>query len=119
MQNLLIGFLLLILALGVLWALTTGVRAGKSTIVMKNTAALKTGIDYFFADQNRYPTAIEFADRNIMADYFSGFPPVAILGGSCTRSYNYSSATAKNFELDFCLPRAAAGYPGGWNKIVK
>jgi hypothetical protein len=117
LQNLLIILLLVFLALGVLWAVVSGSRAGKSAVILKNAAALKDGLQYFQADQNRYPTAVEFKDRNIMLNYFSAFPPQTLPGGSCTQTFDYSSPTAKTFELDFCLPKAKAGFLAGWNKI--
>lgn len=117
LQNILVGFLALLFILGVWWALVSGSRAGKSAVILKNTAAVRDGLQYFLADQNRYPTAVEFQDRNIMLNYFSAFPAQQILGGSCTQTYDYSSPTAKTFELDFCLPKAKASFTAGWNKL--
>ncbi len=117
LQNLLIGLLVLLLGLGVLWAAVAGSRAGKSAVVLQNTAALQDGLKYFLADQNRYPTALEFQDRNIMVNYFSTFPPQDITGGSCAKSYDYTSPTAKTFDLAFCLPKARDGFVAGWNKL--
>lgn len=119
MQNLLLGVIALLLVLGLWWAFVAGVRAGKSTIVLKNTLALQQGVGYFFSDQNRYPTALEFSDRNIMLDYFSAYPPQSVPGGPCTQSYKYSSANSKAYEIDFCLPRGAQGFPAGWNKVTQ
>ena len=117
LQNLLLGFVALLLVVGISWGYISGARAGKSTIILKNAAALQTGLGHFFSDQNRYPTVLEFADRNIMLNYFSAFPPVAVFGGACSQTYNYTSATSKTFELDFCLPKAASGFVAGWNKV--
>ncbi len=119
MQNFLLGFLGLVLVLGVWWMGLSGVRAGKSNAIIKNASMLKQGVQYFFNDQNRYPTALEFQDRNLMLNYFSAFPPQAITGGPCSQTYNYTSATAKTFVLEFCLPRAAAGFAAGWNKVTQ
>jgi hypothetical protein len=117
LQNLLIGFLAVLLVLGVWWAAVSGTRSGKSTVILKNAAALKQGAQYFFSDQNRYPTSVEFQDRNLMLNYFAAFPPQIIAGGPCVQTYNYTSASAKAFELDFCLPKASGGFLAGWNKI--
>jgi hypothetical protein len=117
LQNLLIGLLVVLLCLGIFWAFVAGTRAGKSAVILKNTAALKDGLQYFQADQNRYPTAVEFKDGNIMLNYFSAFPPLTLTGGSCTTTFDYQSPTAKTFELDFCLPKASQGFSAGWNKI--
>src|SRR5260221_14278941 len=104
-QNLLIGVVALLLVLGVAWAAVFGISAGKSSIVLKNADALDRGIGYFFADQNRYPTSLEFQNRNLMLNYFSAFPPATVAGGKCSQTYQYSNSTAKSFELDFCLPK--------------
>src|SRR6185369_5489479 len=106
LQNLLVGLVLVLLGLGVLWAFVAGSRAGKSVVILKNAQALQQGLLYFQADQNRYPTAVEFKDRNIMLNYFSAFPPQTVAGGPCQLSFDYASPTAKTFELAFCLPKA-------------
>jgi hypothetical protein len=119
LQNLLIGFVALLFALGLLWAIVAGIRAGKAAVILKNVAALDQGIRYFQSDQNRYPTVLEFQDRNLMLGYVSGFPPKDILGGPCIQTYSYISPTARTFELAFCLPKAAKGFAKGWNKITQ
>jgi hypothetical protein len=118
-QTLLIGFVALLLTLGVIWAVLAGISAGKSSTVLKNAAALDQGLAYFFADQNRYPTGLEFQNRNLMLNYFSTFPPATIAGGKCSQTYQYSNPTAKSFELDFCLPKAVGGFAAGWNKVTQ
>jgi len=118
-QNLLLIFLAAVLLMGVIWAALSGIAAGKSSIVLKNATALDKGLGYFFADQNRYPTSLELQDRNLMLNYFSIFPPAAILGGKCAQTFQYANPTAKTFELDFCLPKAASGFPAGWSKVTQ
>ena len=117
LQNLLVAFVVLLLIAGLSWATVAGTRSGKSAVILHDVAALKDGLQYFLADQNRYPTSIEFQDRNIMSNYLSNFPPQQISGGSCRQTYSYSSPSAKTFELAFCLPKAHAGFATGWNKL--
>jgi len=117
LQNLILSFLALALSLSLWLAIVSGIRAGKSTVILKNTEALQYGLNYFFKDQNRYPTALEFADPNIMANYLTSFPAQDIAGGPCQKTYGYRSDTAKTYELNFCLPKASAGFAAGWNKI--
>lgn len=118
-QNLLLGFLVILLALGLWWAVRAGIRSGQSATILKNVAALNTGLGYFFADQNRYPTALEFQDKNIMLNYVSPFPPENLASGLCQETYRYSSPTARTFELAFCLPTGKEGFAAGWNKITQ
>lgn len=118
-QNLLLIGLILLLGVGLWWALTAGIRAGKSKIVLKNAAALRTGLNYFLEDQDRYPTALEFQDKNIMLNYLSPFPPVNVVSGICKQSFSYKSPTADTYELTFCLPKASGGFPAGQNKVIQ
>jgi hypothetical protein len=117
LQNILIGVLVVLLVGGGFWAWWSGTRAGKSSVVVKNIDAIQTGLKYFYTDQNRYPTAVEFQDQNIMLSYMSPLPLQPVIGGSCSQTYRYSSANPRTYELEFCLPKASGGFAAGWNKV--
>ncbi len=118
-QNLLLGGATIVLVALVLWGVVAGSRAGKSTVVLKNTQSVSDGLKLFFRDQNRYPSTQEFVDQNIMLQYFSVFPFANIVGGSCTKTFSYYSANQQSYELSFCLPKAMNGFAPGWNKLTQ
>ena len=116
-QNLLVGFVVLVLVLSVLWGTVAGSRAGKSAVILKNALAITQGLSLFYNDQNRYPTGLEFANQAIMLEYFTVFPFADISGGPCEKTFSYYSPNPKNYELSFCLPKAADSFSAGVNKV--
>ena len=102
-----------------LWrGVTAGRLTAKTRAVMDNTAAIVSGLDYFYKDQGRYPSMQEFTDRNIMASYFNGYPFQNIPGGSCTTSYYYHTLTPyQTYELHFCLPQKSGQLAAGVNIV--
>lgn len=104
-----------ILFFGIYRGVSSGILSGKSEIVLTNTRTIVKGLDYFYADQNRYPSQEEFGNTNLMLAYLTGYPPIDISGGVCTTSYGYHSLDFKTYELHFCLPVSVEKFPAGLN----
>lgn len=104
--------------LSVYLGLSAGKRAAQAMAVWSNVKELAGGLDYFYNDQNRYPTALEFQDRNLMLNYFVNFPSRGFASAQCPDTYDYQYFSGRQVELDFCLPTAAAGKNRGWNKLM-
>jgi hypothetical protein len=117
-QNIVLGLVAVIFFLALFWAYITGTRAAQTDAVLKNTEALTQGLKYFYNDHERYPTAVEFQDRNLMLNYFSFYPLQDIVGGPCQETYQYRSPSQKKYELSFCLPKGGKGLNSGWNQIT-
>lgn len=108
--------ILLALAVFVIWrAVINGSRAAQSRQVLKDATAIKVALDYFYKDQNRYPSIDEFKDQNIMRQYFSNFPPQEFVSGVCDSSFDYVNTFRNDYELRFCMPKGVRGYQTGWN----
>lgn len=112
----LLGILVLI---GFWWALASGSRAAKSKQILKDVAAIQEGLEFFYDDQERYPSTDEFADSNLMRGYLSEFPPQQFPSAKCSQTYQYINTFAQSYELRFCLPAAKNGYQAGWNTVKK
>lgn len=112
-----IGLAILVaLAVVVIWrAVVNGSRSSQSRQVLKDAAAIKLALDYFYKDQNRYPSIGEFEDQNIMRQYLSNFPPKEFVSGVCDSSFDYVNTFRNDYELRFCLPKGVRGYQTGWN----
>jgi hypothetical protein len=80
-------------------------------------AVLQRGFQYFYNDQGRFPTALEFSDTNLMRSYMTNFPPQQFVSGPCEKSLEYKSATSQTYELQFCLPKGKSGWPAGWSVV--
>lgn len=115
---------ILVIGSGAIFALAVylGISAGKnqaiSKIVIQNAQQIAKGMEHFKNDQDRYPTDFEFSNHDLMGSYFSVFPPASIVSSICPNSFNYSGESATSYVINFCLPKATAGYVLGWNKII-
>ncbi len=107
---------LLLLSLEVAW--NSGKSSAQSKVVLANTKGLQTALDYFYSDQNRFPTAIEFADRNTMIRYATLFPPPDFVSKSCSQSFVYKRASKSSYTLNFCLPKSEGGIKAGWSQTI-
>jgi len=107
-----------ILFYGVYRGINNGILAAQSEVVLANARTIVKGLDYFYSDQNRYPSQEEFANTNLMLAYISGYPPVNIGAGACATgagNYGYHSLDFKRYELNFCLPASFEKFPAGIN----
>ncbi len=104
------------------WSIGAGWSKGKSMAdagqVLANADRLVTGLDYFYNDQDRYPTALEF-DSGLMHAYFTSFPPHNFTSSQCPESYSYKRNSASQYLLGFCLPVATNGFRQGWNSSTQ
>lgn len=116
-QNILLGLLVVILLLLVWWGWSNGVRAAQSNRIVKDAQSIKEGFKEFYKDQNRYPSTGEFTDSNLIRPYVTNFPPQNFPTANCPRSFDYFNSNPQTYELRFCLPKAAAGFPAGWNTL--
>lgn len=111
----------LVVAAVLLFALVSGASAGKSNAqdktVLNGAQSVQKALGYFYNDQNRYPTAEEFQDKNIMLTYLTTFPLPNFVSASCPQSFIYKRITAQSYQLDFCLVRGLSGYIKGWNVL--
>jgi hypothetical protein len=121
-KNILASLTVLIAAVILFWTITSAVSSGKNIaqaeIVTSNAQALTKALEYFYNDQERFPTAGEFIDKNSMGTYLSVFPILDIVSETCPQSYLYKRPNSMSYELNFCLPKKQANYNAGWNKFL-
>ena len=107
-----------ILFFGVFLGLSSGKHKAQSQAIATNTESLQKALEFFYSDQNRYPTALEFANTAIMSQYMSSFPPANIVSKNCPETFTYKQQSVSSYQLRFCLPAAYGGAAAGWNSIV-
>ncbi len=117
-----INYIILSLGLGLLlmsgflgWQKARAKQA--SIIVLKNFSALKTGLEYFFNDYERFPKNTEFESLIFMQDYFSAFPPKDFSSKVCPHSFSYNREELQSLSLSFCLLTQVESYPLGWHTL--
>lgn len=110
----------IILAVVLFFMFSSGISSGKSLAqsenIVRNTNELEKALDNFYKDQNRFPTAEEFADKNIMGQYLSIFPIQEFSSAVCSQTYLYKRLSAGSYQLNICVPKAALGFRAGWNQ---
>jgi hypothetical protein len=110
-----IGFCLLLVSALLGWQKARNKQA--SVVVLKNFSSLKTGLEYFFDDYERFPKNAEFESAIFMQDYFSAFPPKEFTSKLCPQSFSYNRDELQSLSLNFCLLTQVESYPSGWNKL--
>ena len=106
-----------ILLLSVFSGYSKGKISAQSFAVAQTAIETSKALQNFYSDQDRYPSAVEFENSEIMLKYLSGFPLPDFPTASCTRSFDYKRSDAQNFQLSFCLPSGSGIYKAGWNSI--
>jgi hypothetical protein len=106
-----------ILLLATLQGISSGNQVAASQSVSESAQNLQKGIEYFYQNENRFPTAVEFADQATMAGYFTNFPPKDLPSKQCSQSYLYKRISDSSYQLSFCLPTSVNNSKKGWNTI--
>ena len=111
-------FVAVVLFTTVVWGLGSGKTRAQAENVFATQAELVKGLNYFYADQDRFPTVLEFGERPAMLNYFNSFPPLEFAAGGCSESYVYKRDDSQNFSLSFCLPQDVDGLSKGWHTVL-
>ena len=117
--KLLLGSLIVaaVLLLAVMLGLASGKNLAQAKTVVASAQALTKAFEYFYNDQGRFPTAVEFTNQNVMLNYLSAYNLPVFASKICSESLLYKKTLSGGYELDFCLPAAAENYAQGWNKL--
>ena len=116
-QNLLMGFLVVVLVALSWWGWNNGVKAARAKRIVKDARAMAAGFSEFYKNQNRYPATTEFENNNLLRPYIANYPPQTFPTESCPETFDYYNATPETYELRFCLPKATGGFQVGWNTL--
>lgn len=106
-----------ILLSALLGGLSSGRTLAQAASGKTQAENLKTALNYFYQDQNRYPTELEFATPSVMLNYLTAMPLGSLAVSQCPEAVNYKRLTPSSFSLNFCLPAAAGSYQKGWNAL--
>ncbi|MDR3643008.1 MAG: hypothetical protein P4L74_05275 [Candidatus Doudnabacteria bacterium] len=109
--------LAVILLLIIFWAVGKGQKLAQADIIIQTAGQTQKALSYFYQDQNRYPSAVEFADQNTMLNYLNVFPLPEFASVSCPQTFNYNRTSDTSYTLSFCLPSASGTYKSGWNSL--
>ena len=97
-----------------------GKALSQAETVVSNFKQLEKALEYFYNDQDRFPTAGEFTDPEIFGRYLEGsLSNLNITTKTCAQSFIYNRISFVSYKLQFCLPAEAAGYKSGWNQKIE
>jgi hypothetical protein len=106
-----------VLLLVIVWGIARGKSIAQAKIIVQTSQNTVKALKYFYQDQNRYPSAVEFADQNLMLNYMSNFPLPDYPSSVCSQSFDYKRSDDNDFQLSFCIPIADGGFKAGWNTV--
>lgn len=109
--------LAVVLFLVISTGISSGQKQAQAQTLVQASAQVEAGLRYFYSDQDRFPSALEFSDQNVMLNYFTSFPPSNFPSSLCAQSFIYKKAADDNFQLSFCLPVKNSQFNKGWNTI--
>ena len=109
--------LAVILLMTIFFAWKKGVSQAQADIVVFNARQLEKAMGYFYSDQDRYPTANEFADNAVLGQYVHPLPLAGFSSSVCAESFNYKHPNISSYELQFCIPASSGGFARGWNQM--
>ncbi len=118
-QNIVAAFVLLALCSCLWFGFKVGRDIARTKYAVKNVYEVLEGLEEFFLDQNRYPTATEFANVDLMQKYISNFPPKKFVQKTCTNGFTYATYRQVAFTLEFCLPRSRNEFSKGKNIVTE
>lgn len=102
-------------------AYINGKTKSQAETVIRNSSEVVKALDFFYADQGRFPSAHEFLEipeKNVLTTYMHSFPPRSYDSGTCSQSYKYEYVSAKSYSFSFCISVDSGAYHKGWNKTI-
>ena len=109
-----------------LWALVAGIQSGlareRSRLTLSGSQSIISALGYYYSDQEVFPTADHFYNRNILVPfYLSAMPIHASVKGGCHdfAGYQYSRPNPKSFSLKYCLESGVEGRDAGIHEFTE
>ena len=104
-----------VLLMVILWGRSSGQNRAVAESTVTTVDEITVALDYFYQDQGRYPSAVEFEDQNVMGIYFSKFPVIFTPTKQCPEPLVYKRPKTGFYQLNFCLPKSSGAFQKGWN----
>ncbi len=118
-KNTVAGFVWLVFFVVAMIGFFVGRDLARSEFAFKQVDALASGLNFFYQDNDRYPSEQEFRNLELMNQYFSGLPLSSIVSKKCPKPIAYRTFDRLDYTVEFCLPRLYAGLLAGSYSISK
>ncbi len=120
-QLILVSLAFVIFAAVAVWAILSGFSSGKSTATYRNVQKIQTALQYYYQDQDAYPTADQFYNQNALTvSYLSAMPQPLDSSGVCKAypQFYYTPQGSSNYQLQFCLVKPVSGLSAGLHQAT-
>ena len=101
---------------GIGLGIISGITYAQSRATYQNALEVREALRYYRDDQDRYPSADQFRNQNILVPYYLDRLPSPVgASGTCAQygAFVYSQASSRDFSLQFCLEQGVAGLSAG------
>lgn len=113
-----VTLLAVVFLLVLLWGVGSGKSKAHSEISLNQTMQIQIALEYFFRDNDMYPSSFEFKDVKIMGSYFNQFPIGFATTDMCKENFIYNRVKLNQYELSFCLDTQIQDFQKKWNKLT-
>lgn len=110
---------LLVFLFGVFKGFQAGKFSAQAQVLSQNALAIQKGLEYYYSDQDYFPTAAEYQNPQLMLTYLSASPAVNLASAQCSDNFVYNRPSLRSFVMDFCLPAGFGSYHTGWNRLAE
>ena len=118
-QNVVVIVVVIILGLSSRFGWKAGRDIAQTSGTVRSVNTLLVGLHYFYEDQARFPSSLEFRDSKRMATYFNYFPAKFFTDSRCPENGVYSTSNQKIFSLQFCIVRSQPPFGLGLNTVTE
>lgn len=106
-----------VLLLVIFWGINNGKVLAQAITVEQASKSTVSALNFFYQDQSRFPSSLEFSSQNVMLNYLTVFPLPEFISQTCSQTFVYKRMSNSTYQLSFCLPAAYSGYHKGWNTL--
>ncbi|MDB4939855.1 MAG: hypothetical protein JWO40_280 [Candidatus Doudnabacteria bacterium] len=122
LQSYFLAAAFVLFVLSIVLGIFSGVASGKDQATFKNVGNISNALQFYYSDQDRYPTETQFNDQKILIPfYISAIPKPENAQGVCAgvTDFKYTQQNAGSYKLDFCLVQGTAGLSKGMHTLTE
>ncbi len=117
-QVVILSLVVLFLIAAVFFGFRSGQALAQAERISQQKKQVEIALGYFYSDQGRFPSTVEFLDRGAFGLYIDSFPVPQVLSSECAKSLQYQANSSKEYSLTLCSPAAASGVLKGITKVT-
>jgi type II secretory pathway pseudopilin PulG len=100
----------------------SGVSSGKDQATYKNLATISNALQFYYSDQDRYPSETQFNDQKILVPFYTSAVSKPVNAEGVCKNFDnfiYTQQAPSNFQIDFCLEQGVNGLSRGFHSLTE